>query len=320
MSLLFIIGIGVKLSLFLTLLGYGLQATLDDVLYLFRRPGQLVRALLSINVIMAIFVALLIVIFDFNPVIEIALAALAISPVPPLLPNKALKSGGEKSFTYGLLAAVSLLSILTIPLILKIFEAIFEKRGEFSEMAVITTILISVIVPLVIGMVIRYFAPAFSERVAGALGKFAMILLIVTFLPILVGLLPLMWSLIGNGTLPAIVAFALVGITVGHFLGGPDPQERTVLALATSSRHPAIAITLASAGVAEKDAKLAAAAIVLYLLVSAIVATPYLAWLKDHDREKPAKNEESAMNFQDKEPPGAQISAQKKFDEKQKKA
>ena len=62
-------------------------------------------------------------------------------------------------------------------------------------------------------------------------------------------------------------------------MGGPDPNDRTVLALATTSRHPAIAIALASANMGETEAKLAAAAIILYLVVSGIVVTPYLNWL-----------------------------------------
>ena len=42
--------------------------------------------------------------FDFTPVVEVALLALAISPVPPLLPGKEFKAGGRASYTIGLLA------------------------------------------------------------------------------------------------------------------------------------------------------------------------------------------------------------------------
>lgn len=279
MNLIAIIGIAVQLSIFLSVLSFGMQATLDDIMYLFHRPGQLVRALLSIFVIMFIFVALMVRLFDLNPVVKVALVALAVSPVPPLLPNKALKSGGERSFTFGLLAAVSLLSVIVVPLAFTIINSVFNRQATFSELAVIKTILTSVVLPLVIGMLIRYFAPDFAERVAGTVGKIAMIVLIAAFLPILIVLLPVLWSLIGDGTILAIIAFAIVGVTAGHYLGGPDPNDRTVLALATTSRHPAIAIALASANMGETEAKLAAAAIILYLVVSGIVVTPYLNWL-----------------------------------------
>jgi bile acid:Na+ symporter, BASS family len=74
--------------------------------------------------------------------------------------------------------------------------------------------------------------------------------------------------------------FVLVGLAVGHLLGGPDPEDRTVLALSTAMRHPAIAIAIAQSNF--PDQKLAPAAILLYLLVSVIAAAPYLKWTKRH--------------------------------------
>jgi bile acid:Na+ symporter, BASS family len=279
MNVAMIIGIAVQISLFLVVLSFGMQATLDDMLYLFRRPGQLVRALISINVIMPVFVALLFTLFDLNPIVIVALAALSVSPVPPILPNKVLKSGGGKSFTFGLLAALSVLSAAVIPLLFRILGAVFERHTKFSEVTIVKTILTGVLLPIVIGMVIRKFAPSFSGRYAGVVGKIGMVILLVVALPVLVALLPLVWSLVGSGTVLAIIAFAVVGSTAGYFLGGPNAEDRTALSLATASRHPGIAIALASANVDEASAKLAVAAIVLYLLISGIVMVPYLGWL-----------------------------------------
>ena len=83
-----------------------------------------------------------------------------------------------------------------------------------------------------------------------------------------------MIGLIGDGTLLAIVVVALIGIAVGHLLGGPDEDNRTVLALTTASRHPAVA--LAVAGFAGQA--LAPAAVLLALVVTALAAVPYSAW------------------------------------------
>jgi len=77
--------------------------------------------------------------------------------------------------------------------------------------------------------------------------------------------------LIGDGTLLSLAAFALIGYFVGYFLGGPAPEERSVLALATASRHPAIAVAIAQANFPEQ--KLAIPAIVLYLIVCGVVTS-----------------------------------------------
>ena len=264
-------------SLFLVVLSFGLQIRMADVLYLFRRPWQLVKSLISIFVVMLIFAIIVNRIFNLHGVVEIALIALALSPVPPLIPNRLLKAGGGVSFSFGLLAAVSFLSIIIVPGVLRIMDAVFGLHANISEGAILKTVLTGIVIPIVIGMIIRYFVPA-SEKFAGILGKIGMIVAVLGLLPILLALLPFMWTVIGNGTIAAIIGFAVVGMISGHLLGGPEPKDRTVLAIATSARHPAIAISLASANAGETDIKLVAAVVVLYALISVIVSIPYIKW------------------------------------------
>jgi BASS family bile acid:Na+ symporter len=86
--------------------------------------------------------------------------------------------------------------------------------------------------------------------------------------------------------------FAFIGIVIGHFLGGPEMENRPVLALATATRHPAIALAIANVNF--PDQKQSAPAVLLYLLVSAILAVPYLNWIKtkvstpSHKKQVPA--------------------------------
>ena len=87
-----------------------------------------------------------------------------------------------------------------------------------------------------------------------------------------------MLSLIGDGALIAIVAFTILGLAVGHALGGPRSDERAVLALATAARHPAVAIGIVLA--AFPDDELAPTAVLLAVLVSTLAAAPYTAWRK----------------------------------------
>jgi len=274
-----ILGLLVQISLFLVVAGFGLQASRDELVYMLRHPRKLLKSIISINVIMPVFVCLLVTLFTFNPIVEVALVAIAVSPVPPILPGKESKAGGSEPFTYGLLAAVSLLSVIVIPMTFRILQAVFHREANFSEFFIAKTIAIGLILPFGFGMLIQRLAPGFAARYAGMIGKVGMILLIIAFLPALLGLLPVIWQLIGNGTILAIVAFTIVGLVVGHLLGGPAPRDRTVLAIATVSRHPAIAIALASANVGEGESKLAVAAILLYLIVSSIVVAPYIRWV-----------------------------------------
>jgi BASS family bile acid:Na+ symporter len=106
----------------------------------------------------------------------------------------------------------------------------------------------------------------------------ATIVLVVALIPVLVMSWAAIRSLLGNGTLVAIITLAIVGLAVGHMLGGPVENNRTVLALATSTRHPAVAMTIAAATFPNE--KLVLAAILLDLIVCAIVSAPYVQWRK----------------------------------------
>ena len=89
--------------------GYGLRAEFTDLLYLFRRPALLVRSLIAVLVVMPAVAVVLARWFDFAPTVEIALVALAISPLPPLLPTREAKAGGGERYGLGLMVVLALL-------------------------------------------------------------------------------------------------------------------------------------------------------------------------------------------------------------------
>jgi len=279
MSFTAIIGIAITLSIFMTVLSVGMRATFNDAFYLFRNPALLLRALLGMNVIMPLFVGLMAWLFPLEPGVVVVLIALSASPVPPVLPGKAFKAGGRKSYTVGLLTALSLLSIVLVPITLEIFESVFARSVKFGASDVATTIFIGVIAPLTIGIFIRLGGPEFSERAATYIGRIATVVLILAVLPVLFASLPKIWQLIGNGSVIALAAFVIVGITVGHLLGGPDPDDRTVLAISVAGRHPGIAMAIAGVAATAVGTTNAPAVILLYLIVSAVVGGAYMKWL-----------------------------------------
>lgn len=278
MSLAALIPLVLKISILLSVFAIGLKATLADATFLFRRPGYLGRALLAMNVLMPLVAFGLAMTFDLNPAVKIALVTLSVSPIPPILPNKALKAGGKADYTIGLLVATAVLAIVVVPITLEIFERVTGRPLNMSAGAIAEQVLITVLAPLLVGIVIRQLMPSIADRAAKPIGILGTVLLVLSFLPVLFGSARALLSLIGNGTLLSLAVFALFGLILGHLLGGPEPDNRPVLALATSSRHPAVAIGIAHANFPGQ--KLAAAAVLLYLIVSGILSAPYLSWVK----------------------------------------
>jgi BASS family bile acid:Na+ symporter len=270
------IGLVLKVSIILTVFGFGLQSSRDDLLYLLRRPRVLGRSLVSMFVVMPLFVLLMTSVVSFNRAVLVALIALSISPVPPLLPRKVTKSTGLASYGLGLMVTAASLSIALIPLATYFLGKYFHRPFAMGPGAVAKLIVPSVLIPIAAGVLLRKLAPAIARRIGHPLARIAGIMLLLGVICILAFAAPAVWSLVGNGTILAFVAFILVGLAAGHLLGGRDPDERVTLALCTACRHPALAVAIAVANVPEEHHVFAA--VLLYVLLNVVLTIPYVAW------------------------------------------
>jgi BASS family bile acid:Na+ symporter len=272
------LGLALQASIVLTVLGLGLTATQQDATYLLRRPKLLARAILSMNVAMPIIAALIATTFELPLEVKVALVALAVSPMPPIIQKKQINSGGRREYVVGLLVAMSVLAIVLVPLTVMIFDEVFGRSARITPASVAKIMLLTVLAPLLVGLLIRHWVPA-AERASGAIIAIAGILLVIATVLLLYGLWPITRTYIGNGVVAMLAVLATVGLAVGHLFGGPLAGDRTALAMSTSSRHPAVALAIASSGtVSEPKPELAI--ILLYLVVATIISLPYQRWRK----------------------------------------
>ena len=271
-----LIHLAVLFSVMLIVLSFALRATWRESISLFRNPSLLLRSLLAMSVLLPVFAATLVGLFTFRPAIEIALITLAVAPVPPFLPQKQLKLVGHNEYVYGLLVATSLLSILLAPLTVALIGLAFSRHTHIAPLAIARMVALTVLIPFALGLIINQRMPAFAERASLLAGKVGLLLLAAAVVPVLIKMWPAIMSLVGDGTLLAFIAFVAVGLVVGHLLGGPDSVNGTVLALATSTRHPGVALVIAT-GIFPGD-KFVAPALVIYLLVATIASVPYVKW------------------------------------------
>src|SRR5262245_12980070 len=107
-----LIALVLQISIGLIVCSVALRAKPGDITYLLRRPSLLVRSLLAMNVVMPFIAALVAMFFHLRPEVELALVLLAVSPVPPILPGKEGKAGGNISYGIGLLTLSALTSIV----------------------------------------------------------------------------------------------------------------------------------------------------------------------------------------------------------------
>jgi BASS family bile acid:Na+ symporter len=273
-----------KGSVLLMVLAVGLDATPRQAAFVIMRPNVLLRSIIAIAVIVPAFAALMVGALPLTRAVKIGILLMAVSPLPPFLPSKDIKLGGRRRYVYGLLVAVSLIAVVLVPLTVAILARVFSAKASIGIGPVLRLILISVLFPLALGMLIRHFAPRQAERAAPTVNKVAGILLVLSVLPLLFQLLPLMLHLFGNGTIVAIVVIVTGALLAGHLLGGPEPQDRAALAIACTTRHPGVALLIAHANLPEPEIK---AVILLFVIVGVLVGLPYQLWFKRHQPALP---------------------------------
>jgi BASS family bile acid:Na+ symporter len=271
-----ILGLVVTISLVSLIAALGMNATFAELTSLFRQPVRLIKALIAVNVVAPVAAAIIIGLFPLTPLVRTGIIVMAVSPVPPFVPGKALKAGGGKGYVLGLYTALSLLAVIIVPVTVAILSHVYGVDVALPPLAVLRTVLITVILPLAIGLAVHHFWPAQAERIAPVLGKLAMLVLLLVVVVLLVLMWPRIMALIGNGTVLAMALVAAIALVAGHLLGGPDPADRGALAVAAATRHPGIALMIASAA----GRKEATPAIIAFVLVGCLVTIPYQTWMK----------------------------------------
>jgi bile acid:Na+ symporter, BASS family len=272
------IRLAIAISMALLVVSIGMRFPFKDTLYLFRRPWALVCSLAAMNVIAPLLAIWLMTTLDLQPPAKIALLALSLSPVPPVLPGKQLKLVHAEGFAIGLFVATSLCSVVIAPGAMALIQRLGYAPTHLAPVDVLRIVVMTALLPLLLGMGIRALWPAVADRLHSIVGHVGTVVLIAAFIPILIGEWPSMRELIGDGTVIAFVAATVLWLLVGHTLGGPRLEDRSALALATASRHPAVAMAVASASFPNQ--KLAPAAVLLAFLMSTLVSAPYMAWRK----------------------------------------
>ncbi|HVK42750.1 MAG TPA: hypothetical protein VM471_09755 [Phenylobacterium sp.] len=255
----------------------GLQARPGDLIYVLRRPKLLAKAVLAVVVVPPVVAAALVWFLPLDPVVKAGIMLMAMSPVPPLVPGQELGLGARKEYAYGVYVAMALLTFVTVPLAFDLAAKLFGHDRTIPFSLIGKTLLTGVLAPLAVGLAINRLAPKFAAGAAPWIYKLSLLLVVLVFLPIIASVWPPIERLFGNGTILAMIVLTAITLIGGHQLGGPDPVDRGTLAIASSVRHPGIAMLIANTAFTDKRIT---AAVLLFLLVSMVVGTLYKVWFK----------------------------------------
>ena len=275
-SLADIIGLLLRVCILSTVFGLGLKATREDLAYLLHKPQLFARSLLAMYVLTPLIAVLLVLVFNAPFPVKVAVLLMAISASAPVLPKKLFKLGANPPYVYSLAVIMALFAIVTVPLSLVALGAFFGRDASVPVGQVAYVITKALLAPLFAGMGVRHFWPALAERIGEPLITYAGIIL----LGLILLIVATQFSVIVGIGLPAfliIVVMTLAALAIGHALGGPDPNDRTTLALACATRFPALGLLIASLNFPNAKPM---PIVVAYLLIANLTVMPYMRWRK----------------------------------------
>ena len=176
--------IAIVLLIFLTMVGMGLTLTTADFALVFKKPlGVIIGVVLQFGLLPLVAMALgrLAGFYHSYPFIFLGLILVASSPGGVTSNLMTYLGKGDVALSVSLTAICTVLSLLFTPLMITLYVA---NIPDFSipVMEVVKTMLVLVIVPLFVGMLIRWKAEKFAkkaEKPFAILGVFALLFLIV---------------------------------------------------------------------------------------------------------------------------------------------
>ena len=171
-------------ALGLIMLGLGLGLRIDDFKRVFIQPRDFCIGLICQVLLLPIFALVLVLIFE--PPAEIAIGFMIIAAAPGGVTSNILTkfANGDVALSISLTGVISLLSIITVPLIIinsaQIFGInIFDK--EISVIGISLKMFIVVTLPVILGMLVRNFASNFVQSKSTLIERISIFLFLIVF-------------------------------------------------------------------------------------------------------------------------------------------
>ena len=175
------------IALALIMLGLGLGLTVQDFTRVVKAPKDFLIGLTSQLIILPIVAFILIKFLGTSP--EIALGVMIIAAAPGGITSNILTkfANGDVALSISLTAIISIISIITVPLIVFNSANLLGISFESEDINITGTALkmaLVVAVPVLIGMIIRKFADNFISSRTSIINKITSFLFLIVFIAI----------------------------------------------------------------------------------------------------------------------------------------
>lgn len=263
----------------------GLGVTITDVLAVARDWRLVAKAALANYVCVPAAVVALLLLFRADPYVATGFMIAALCPGAPYGPPFTALAKGNVPTSVGLMVLLAGSSALLAPSLLTVLLPVTlgllpplpadARPLRVDAFQVVTTLLLSQLLPLGVGLSLRHWWPALADKLRKPASVLSTVLNLATLGAVLSVQFATLIDIPVRGYV-GMLAFVTAGVATGWLLGGSGAGNRTAMAMATSVRNVGVSLVIATGSFGGTPAVTAATAFALFQTV--LMALVALGW------------------------------------------
>jgi BASS family bile acid:Na+ symporter len=279
MTTLQLINLLVTVTLISMMVTVGMGVTFSAIAGAAKNWRVVARAVLANYVLFPAAVVVLLVLFHAKEMVAAGFLILAVCPGAPFGPPITALAKGNVAVSVGLMVILAASSVFVAPALLVLLLPRVTGSGDLhvDVARMVGTLLISQLLPLLAGLLVRYWRPALAARLkkpfdvaTRVLGLLAVVLVTAAQYRTL--------SEVKLTGLAAMLAMWLLSILFGWFAGDSRDGSRSAVAETTSLRNVGVAMVIASSSFSGTAALPAVVAYGLVSILASVLAA--VVWAK----------------------------------------
>jgi len=237
-----IAGISGLLFVVTSMLAMSLSLSVQQMTQPLKNIRLVILALLANFVLVPLLAYVIIKIIPLDQSLQIGVILLATAAGAPFIPKLVQGAKGNVAYAVGLMFLIMVVTIFYLPFILPVLL----PGVEVNPWDIAKSLIVTMLVPLVMGMLIKLHSPDVADHWAPVMQKISSLSILIL---LVVGLglnISNIIGFIGTRGIGAMVILILGALLIGLLFGGRDPGIRSAMGLSTANRNGAAALLVAT--------------------------------------------------------------------------
>ncbi len=263
------------LALAIIMIGLGLELTPKDFARVSKHPKAVLTALFCQLVLLVGLAFIICKVLELPPLLSVGLMLLAASPGGSTANLFSYLFKGDIALNITLTAINSVIAAFTLPLIVNFAIQHFLNDGQQITMqfSKILQVFAIILIPVCIGMLLRHYAPHFSEKLNKPLRIFSVAFLILIIIGAIAKERANIMEYIGQVGLATII-FCISSLIIGYFVPrimGINSAQARACAFEIGIHNSTLAMTIALTVIANSAVAMPAAVYSIFMYIFAAI-------------------------------------------------